>query len=268
MSSAHLSPSFPPKPSGFQGLGSSGRLVIENSEGKTEEGFDFLEQLCVMLEAAEHPATVHGDWLVLAGSGLYVRPELFEVGPQDGGGVRSSTVIAVAHPDQIPNGVFEFQHSLGENLQASSLSGFESWLSLDLPPLLAAVEGTSGLNEMIMEFPEPAPLRRRIVLGGVLQRAAHPATGPEAHPFCPCCLLTNCLDAFSAEISRDAFLGIRLLAARDQDGQVSADCRINGLDFQAGHAALLDYARTWPDRGFEMRKQYVVVHTFNEAVLQ
>lgn len=268
MLSDQQSNSFPPKPSGFQGLGSSGRLVVENSEGKTEESFDFLEQLRAMLEVAGQPAAVRGDWLVLDGSGLYVRPELFEVGPQDGGGVRSSTVIAAAHPDHIPDGVFEFQHSLGESLQASSMTGFENWLALDLPPLLAAVEGTSGLNEMIMEFPQPAPLRRRIVLGDVLQRAAHPAEGPEAHPFCPCCLLTNCLEAFSEEISRDAFLGIRLLAARDQDGQVSADCRINGLDYPSGHAALLDYARTWPDRGFEMRKQYVVVHTLDSVILQ
>ncbi len=34
---------------------------------------------------------------------------------------------------------------------------------------------------------------------------------------------------------------------------------MNGEDFEPGKAALRKYAATWPDRGVEFRKQYVVV---------
>lgn len=252
---------FPILPEGLMGMGSSGRLVIERAAGKTEETFDFCALLQKMLLAAGHPATLQGDWLVFDAGGLHVHPELLEVSPQDEGGVNTATVIAVAHAGLAPLGVFEFQHALGGNLAASAASGFEGWLALDLPPLLQAVGCHGDLPTLEFSYPEIPTGRRQAVLGNVLHRASHPARVEEAHPFCPCCLLTNCLTAFAEELRRDAFLGIRLLAVRDQDGHVSADCRINGIDFHPGRVALAEYARTWPDRGFEMRKQYIVVRT-------
>jgi hypothetical protein len=53
----------------------------------------------------------------------------------------------------------------------------------------------------------------------------------------------------------------RLLALRDPKGEPGADCRLNGDDHDAGAEALRRYVTTWPGRAFEMRKQYVVIHS-------
>ena len=45
------------------------------------------------------------------------------------------------------------------------------------------------------------------------------------------------------------------------EGRIEADCRVNGVDRPEGAAALVRYAQTWPDRGFEYRKQYVCIQT-------
>jgi len=262
--SARANTPFPSLPEGFEGLGCSGRLVIERKAGKTEESFDFLRQLGQMLEAAGFAASIRDEWLVLNASGLCLHPELLEVSPQDEGGVSTAFELAVAHPEHIPQGLFEFQHALGESLAAAAASGFEGWLALDLPPLLQAVTGQGELSTLEFSFPELLAGPRLAVLGNVLHRASRPAVVAEEHPFCPCCLLTHALEAFGSELARDEFLGIRLLVVRDQEGHVSADCRINGIDFHAGRAALVEYGNTWPDRGFEMRKQYVVVRTIAE----
>jgi len=37
------------------------------------------------------------------------------------------------------------------------------------------------------------------------------------------------------------------------------DCRINGLDWEEGRRALVEYVNTWPDLGVEYRKQYIVL---------
>ena len=87
------------------------------------------------------------------------------------------------------------------------------------------------------------------------------ASGQAEHPFCPCCLLTNTFETFEPLIESDRFFAIRLLAMRNGDGSARADCRVNGEDWEAGQQALCDYAGTWPDAGFEVRKQYVVVQT-------
>jgi hypothetical protein len=60
-------------------------------------------------------------------------------------------------------------------------------------------------------------------------------------------------------ISASAFYAVRLFAMRDTDGTASADCRINGEDWLAGKTALIDYVKTWPERGVEFRKQYVIL---------
>jgi len=36
---------------------------------------------------------------------------------------------------------------------------------------------------------------------------------------------------------------------------------VNGIEWPEGAAALLQYAKDWPDRGTEYRKQYFVIQT-------
>jgi hypothetical protein len=118
----------------------------------------------------------------------------------------------------------------------------------------------------IMEMTFPAkdgkPERiRRAVLGPCTHVAKTPPDASQEHPFCPCCLLTNSFEAFRDLFEADAFYGLRLLAMRDRDGTPGADCRVNGDDWEKGAQALRDYVNTWPQAGFEMRKQYVVLQT-------
>jgi hypothetical protein len=40
-----------------------------------------------------------------------------------------------------------------------------------------------------------------------------------------------------------------------------ADCRVNGEDYGPGREALLRHIATWPDRGVEFRKQFVIMQT-------
>ena len=48
---------------------------------------------------------------------------------------------------------------------------------------------------------------------------------------------------------------------RDEQGQITSDCRINGIDYEPGKTTLCKYAEQWPDAGVEYRKQYIVIHT-------
>lgn len=241
-------------------MGSSGRLVIERASGRWEEAFDLCAQLQAALVSGGYAVLRQEDWLQLPAADLLLHPELLEVSPQDEGGLNTGTAVTVAHPRHLPGGLYECQRALGENLATAVASGFEGWVLLDLPPLLQAVTGAGRLPVLELRSPDH-PAAREAVLGGVFHHASLPAPVPEAHPFCPCCLLTNTQDAFATEFAGDAFLGIHLFALRDQSGQIRTECRINGVDCAAGAGALARYACQWPDRGFEVRKQYVVVHS-------
>jgi hypothetical protein len=81
------------------------------------------------------------------------------------------------------------------------------------------------------------------------------------HPFCPCCMLQETFEALQPVLLDDAPHGVRLFAMRHADGSVDADCRVDGDDFPAGVEALRDYAASWPGRGAEFRKQYLVMRT-------
>ncbi|MDW3684252.1 DUF6348 family protein [Cupriavidus sp. CV2] len=83
----------------------------------------------------------------------------------------------------------------------------------------------------------------------------------DEHGFCPCCLLTKSIEAFRPILETCEFAAIRLYAARDGEGEIQAVCRLNGEDYPAGKLALMDYVKTWPEMGFEFRKQLVVVRS-------
>jgi hypothetical protein len=99
----------------------------------------------------------------------------------------------------------------------------------------------------------------------VLHYAASPPPPAEGeaceHPFCPCCFFTQNFRAFEEQIQGDGYLGIRFYAARDRDGEASADCRINGDDYEPGKESLRRYVAAWPGAGLEFRKQYVFLYT-------
>ncbi|MBO9882520.1 DUF6348 family protein [Xanthomonas sp. D-109] len=229
-----------------------------------------LQQLLLqVLQREGHAASLH-DEVVVLGNGLQLFTELVDLAELRSG-VRTASCIRVHHASLFAEGIVEFQHSIGEDTEASLASGFTTWARTDLVALSEAVTAPAEARCMTlqMEFPTSATaeaaVRRTVVLGPVAHMngdAARAAAGDDTeHAFCPCCLFTNSLDALMPLLQRDQrMLGIRLFASRDADGEVAADCRVNGEDFPDGVACLRRYAETWPALGaLEFRKQYAVV---------
>lgn len=250
--------------------------------------------LAQVLEDAGRTPVLHADHLLLDGE-LRVFVELMEVAELPPDGVRTATAIQVRHSGLFPDGLTEFQHAAGDDVEQSLASGFATWVRTDLLALSEAVSVARkdrSCMTMRLELPPPAAHLREVVLGPVARLggavpAASCAAGDDedededdfedddedfdaaadededeqAHGFCPCCLFTQSLEAFLPLLEGDTrMLGIRLFATRDAEGEVAADCRINGVDFPAGADCLRRYAATWPAyAGLEFLKQYVVV---------
>jgi hypothetical protein len=212
-------------------------------------------------ERVDHALHVDGLGLVLAPRVVGVERV------SDGGGFRTTSIVRVTHAALFPTPIFEFQHAAGNDLRESLESGMRGWADLDLPVLTDATRATpEECTAMELQFPANetrGAYVRRILLGPPAHVGMVPATGgkPSAHEhsYCPCCLTTNCFDAFRPLIESDDTFALRLFAARRDDGELLADCRVNGQEFPSGQAALVAYAATWPHHGYEYRKQYVIM---------
>jgi hypothetical protein len=194
---------------------------------------------------------------------------LVELHPLDEGGVSTTTTIEISHPVLTRNGVFEYQHATGMNLEESIARGFDQWADLDFVVFLEALRPRlEACTAMEMAFPEKdgrSGRKRRAIFGPVAHYMAKPAENSppaeEEHPFCPCCLLTHTFEAYQELFDSDDFYGIRLFAARDENGVPQADARVNGEDWEKGAEALRKYVETWPQAGYEFRKQYVAIQS-------
>jgi uncharacterized protein DUF6348 len=259
------------------GIGVEARFAFANGDRSWTEKVDLVQLAESALKSFSHAVKREKSWLEHPESGYLLSPQLVGLEPLEAGGVRTVTTIQVNHPALVPQGVFEYQHSTGDNAEESIRSGFDQWVQTDFVPLLDARSSRPEACTMLqMEMPvkEGRPVRiRRAILGPVahLQQNPPPQVESEScqrvkneaegeHPFCPCCLLTRSFEAFKELLDRDAFYGLRLYAARF-DGVPQADCRVNGEDWEPGAVALRKYAETWPEAGLEFRKQYVVLHT-------
>jgi len=259
-------PEPPPRAQANPGLGHWARTAFANGQRSWTESADLLTSLSNALNSLGHKHRVRREWLELDSEFLLV-PHVVQVIPRDDAGVRTISTIQVSHPKLIPAGVFEWQHSWGDDVPKSFSSGLKAWVEADLPVFLDCLleNPKDGRCMVLVPKPEGAsilPPRRRVVFGPTTQFAKQPALEGEQHGFCPCCLFTNSIDAYRELLGRDAFFGIRLFAWRSEDGKtIEADCRVNGIDFPAGVAGLIRYAQTWPARGLEFRKQYVAVQS-------
>lgn len=259
----------------------SGKIGLSNAEKSWTEHFNVIALLASVLEKLGHRVHSEKSWLVHQDSGFTLLPGLVEFQPLQDGGVRTTTTVQTNHPDLMPDGVFEYQHSSGNTLEESIREGFEQWAQMDLVALLETLkQKPETCTTLKMRFPEkdgkPA-FSRRAVLGPVVYVVENPklpaerkiTTGGggvegeqcEHDEFCPCCMLTNSWEAFREFIEDGNFYGVRLFAARDQNGVPQADCRVNGNDWEKGAEALRKYVDTWPQTGFQFRKQYVVLHS-------
>mgnify|MGYP003592113715 FL=1 len=176
---------------------------------------------------------------------------------------QTTTVIEVSHPRLFPNPMFEYQHASGTSQHDALGKGFASWASMDLVTLIDAcqttLENCAVLEVSYAQSDDEAVYRRQVLLGPMAHFQQYPPRALEEHEFCPCCLFSNSMSAFTELLQSRDFLGVRLYASRDADGNCEADCRVNGHDFPAAVQLLCDYANLWPDAGMEFRKQYVVI---------
>jgi hypothetical protein len=278
----HSHKSAPPKclPSN-PGNGSAGSVSFQRGEKSWTERFDLVDLLASALRKKDHVVQREKPWLVHEKSGFTLMPEIVELHPLDEGGVRTTSTIQTNHNVLMPDGIFEYQHSTGDNVEESFRKGFEQWAETDFVALLDALKPRPEIcTSLEYKFPPKAGMPaecRRVILGPVTHTIQNPKARvepliPEAqgktqgdhcedHEFCPCCLLTNSFEAFRELIEDRSAYGIRLFAMRDSNGDPQADCRVNGNDWNKGTEALRRYVGTWPEAGFEMRKQYVFVQT-------
>lgn len=263
------------------GRGLEGKVGFSNAERNWIEHYDVLTALSSVLRVQGHKISIEESWVTHRDSGFILLPQFFELQPLQKGGVRTTTTIQIHHATLVPQGVFEYQHATGENTEDSIRKGFDQWAQSDLVTLLDALqskpESSTVLRMTVPEKDGSPGYSRRAVLGPVTHFAENPQeyeeqktpekerdvpqNNCEHHEFCPRCLLTNSFETFNELFEADTFYGLRLYAARDQDGVSKADCRVNGDDWEKGAEALRRYVSTWPAAGAEFRKQYIVLHT-------
>lgn len=205
-------------------------------------------------------------------SGLLVQVQPIESIALTDGRVRTCTKLHVSHPDYFPDGIAEYQHAIGVNEAASIAEGFRAWTQMDLVVLTDATRETPldcTVIEMSVVAGEQADgmqSYRQVLLGPVAHLATLPAPVPkEAHPFCPCCLFTESTAALHDLLQSQKFFGVRMFVSRDSQGTLAVDCRVNGEDFFGVQDSLSAYARNWPERGLEFRKQYVLMRSVSRS---
>ncbi|MBC3870788.1 DUF6348 family protein [Undibacterium oligocarboniphilum] len=181
------------------------------------------------------------------------------------GRVRICIKISAWHADYFPQGIAEYQHALGSSEQNAIQEAFKNWVNMDLPVLQDAVSLTPSACSVIqLQVPAASEIiatSRQVILGPVAHLVSRPPQRAEEHPFCPCCLFTECMAVFHDLLQTSTVFGIRLFVSRDQFGKLAVDCRVNGEDFPAATEPLTAYAAKWQDRGLEFRKQYLMIRS-------
>lgn len=265
-------------------------MALKGPAGERTDKVDLLKILELTFRGLRREICLVPGCLVDVESGMEFRPGMVNFQPNNDLSVQTVTTIEITHSAKFPKAFFEYQHAGGADTAASIQSGFEAWTKVDLPPLLDAVRAApQSCSALEMTF--PSGRARRVVLGPVavmmdkarqLQEQARkddianrnkganegnkagdadaPNDACEAHPTpCPCCLFTNCHEAFQPLLDREGSFAIRLYAIRYPDGGAQADCRVNGKDFPPGAEALRAYVKKWPHTGLETRKQYIII---------
>ncbi|MFZ6653598.1 DUF6348 family protein [Undibacterium sp. TJN19] len=232
-----------------------------------------MQMLADVLIAEGMKPAPEGTSLLLPG-GLILTAERLENITLAEDKIRTCTRIYLNHASYFPLGLNEYQHAMGAIEEAAITEGFRTWARMDLLTLLDAIDDTPKACTVIemnvtpeSETAEGKSPFRQVILGPVAHLATLAAPKQkEEHPFCPCCLFTESMDAFHDLLQTDQFLGVRLFASRDNDGNLAADCRVNGEDFLPALDYLKSYAKKWPQRGLEFRKQYVVIRSSDRSV--
>lgn len=244
-------------------IGKTINIEYTKDEESWHENIDLIECLSTALTKNDIKHQKH-DAFISIQDNIFLQPEFLRFGFIRDDVISTSTKIDVFHQTHMPRGIFEYQHSFALSVEQSIIMGFSSWIELDLVTILDALNGSNELRTLTFNHANTEK-NRLITLGATSHYTQNEKDVDEAHSFCPCCLFTNSFDAFKELLNSDDIFGIRLFVKRNEDGTIDADCRVNGFDFDAGKSLLMDYAKKWPERGLEFRKQYVFVTFFNRS---
>jgi hypothetical protein len=248
---------------------------IESNPGngfKIELGFEDTDEVEVfdLVEGLEYVFRQNGEHVVNRTSfiehvetGFLFSPAFVEIGQSPDRSFSSATTIQVNHPQLIPHGVFEYQHTNGDSIAEALNEALYSWYQCDLPVFLdMRQKEPQYCSAWSVQYDAP-PRTRRALLGPLMMmRADHDAPLPvekSGHETCPCCMFTAVIEKFDHAVKSADVQCVRLFAFKDDRGETSVDCRINGEEYDDGKLALAKYAKEWTG-GPQFRKQYVILH--------
>lgn len=247
------------------------RLAFDQVWQATPHQADLADSLSHALKAATITHQNESDGLILA-NGLQIKLQAHEsqqINPQKW---RVSVRIQVRHPSAFVNILGDYQHALGANEAAALVEAWQQWLTQDYPvldDLTKAQPVSCTLIDLSTQadsaVTQTSHLKRQVLLGPVAHLKSKETEIIEEHPFCPCCFFTASLQSLHELLQESTCYGIRFFVARDANGKISMDCRVNGEPFAAAQPLLEDYAASWPDRGLEFRKQFIVIRNWDGA---
>lgn len=219
-------------------------------------------------------------WLYVPETGYYLLPLLNWVDQESHEGLlQVAATIQIHHKELFPNGIFEYQYGeFCDGLAKAIKSAFKSWVILDWETLVDAAnpENAKNMNQIVeMTFDNKPPVKRHLFFGNVI---AYPNISEEeakkkgidaeqyVDEFCPCCLFTKSIESFSKQMNNTGKnYAIRLFALKDVNGDLRADCRINGEEYPEAEGNLKKYAETWKKCDIiKFRKQYVIITDVKE----
>ncbi len=220
------------------------------------------EMLAQVLGQSRLDARCTGD-AVLLPSGLRLEAALLEARLLEDGRVATVTRVVAFHDALFADGLPELQRAIGADTAQAMAQGFSAWVQGARVALEDAVRtAVRDCPLLAVKVSAPgggAPTVYQAILGPVLCVGPGPAQPAEDDELCPACMTTRVQDALRGHLRAGGYTGLSLVAGRDARGALAADCRVNGEPFSEGVERLVAYARSWPERGFEFRQQYVIL---------
>jgi hypothetical protein len=196
-------------------------------------------------------------------SGLRLQAAVLETLALADGRIAAVVRIVAFHDTAFSAGLPEVLHAAGRDAQQALEEGLGAWVRGALPVLEDAVRGQVRHSALLAinsppQGAEPVAAYQAI-LGPILYVDGQAERYGEDEESCPACMTTRMQDLLRERLSGDGVMGLALVAGRDAQGRLIADCRINGEHFADGAERLLAYARSWAGSGLDIRSQYVII---------
>ncbi|BBM45643.1 DUF6348 family protein [Leptotrichia trevisanii] len=249
----------------LEGLGDSAFLIAYVLFGILQnKGFD-VEIL--------NDETENNKWIYVKDNGYYLLPLLINFYYDENNELKMSATIQIHHKEIFPNGIFEYVYpqQKAENAIDGLFELFETWVDLDWLTLCDCLKfEKSEYMSMRIDLDKEKIKSKHVFYGPVLSypnfdveeaKSKGIDIDPYIDEFCPCCLFTNSMEAFDEQIKDTSQnYAIRLFAMKNPDGEIDADCRINGEEYPQAEKYLKNYTKTWKKCDImKFRKQYVII---------